>query len=263
MNLKTLGLIVTLLVACSCANWAVLIAGSNTWYNYRHQADVYHAYQMLVAKGFDTDKIIVFAYDDIANHKNNPFPGKVFNKPSYGQPGVDVYAGVKIDYKGADVTPAVFLAVLEGNRTAVAGRGTGKILDTNSNDNVFMFFSDHGAPNLIAFPSEYLYADKLLASFAKMSGRFNKFVFYLETCESGSMFVNLPKNNKIYAVSAANPTESSWGTYCSPDDVIQGKHIGTCLGDLFSVKFIEDCDDNNLQAETLQSQFEKVRIATT
>lgn len=179
MNLKALGLIVTLVVACSCANWAVLIAGSNTWYNYRHQADVFHAYQMLVAKGFDTDKIIVFAYDDIANHKNNPFPGKIFNKPTYGQPGVDVYAGVKIDYKGADVNPALFLAVLEGNKTAVAGRGSGKVLDTTPSDNVFMFFSDHGAPNLIAFPSEYLYADKLLASFARMAGRFSKFVFYL------------------------------------------------------------------------------------
>jgi len=69
-----------------------------------------------------------------------------------------------------------------------------------------MFFSDHGAPNLIAFPSKYLYADQLLATFNKISGKFSKFVFYLETCESGSMFVNLPKNTKIYAVSAANPT---------------------------------------------------------
>jgi legumain len=126
-----------------------------------------------------------------------------------------------------------------------------------------MFFSDHGAPNLIAFPSEYLYADQLLATFNKIKGKFGKFVFYLETCESGSMFVNLPKDNKIYALSAANPTESSWGTYCSPDDIIQGKHIGTCLGDLFSVVFIEDNDNSDLTGYTLQSQFEKVRALTT
>ena len=54
------------------------------------------------------------------------------------------------------------------------------------------------------------------------------------------MFVNLPTDTNIYALSAANPKESSWGCYCSPDDVIQGQHIGTCLGDLFSCKFIED-----------------------
>lgn len=179
MNSKTLGIFLVFLVACSCSNWAVLVAGSNTWFNYRHQADVFHAYQMLLKKGFDSEKIIVFAYDDIANNSRNPFPGKVFNKPTYAEPGVDVYKGVKIDYRGADVTPKLFLSVLEGNRTAVAGRGSGKVLSTNPDDNVFMFFSDHGSPNLIAFPSEYLYADQLLATFSKITGKFNKFVFYL------------------------------------------------------------------------------------
>lgn len=28
------------------AHWAVLVAGSNGWGNYRHQADVFHAYQV-------------------------------------------------------------------------------------------------------------------------------------------------------------------------------------------------------------------------
>ncbi len=206
MNSKTLGIFIELVIACSAANWAVLIAGSNTWYNYRHQADVFHAYQVLLKKNFDPTKIIVFAYDDIANNVKNQFPGKVYNKPTYGEPGVDVYGGVVIDYKGADVTPKVFLSVLEGNKTAVANKGSGKVLEAGPNDNVFMFFSDHGAPNLIAFPSEYLYADQLLATFDKIKGKFGKFVFYLETCESGSMFVKLPKDTKIYAVSAANPT---------------------------------------------------------
>ena len=27
-------------------NWAVLVAGSNSWGNYRHQADVCHSYQV-------------------------------------------------------------------------------------------------------------------------------------------------------------------------------------------------------------------------
>lgn len=28
------------------AHWALLVAGSSGWYNYRHQADVFHAYQV-------------------------------------------------------------------------------------------------------------------------------------------------------------------------------------------------------------------------
>lgn len=105
MNIKILGIFVFFVVTCACANWAVLVAGSNTWYNYRHQADVFHAYQMLLQKDFDPEKIIVMAYDDIANNVKNPFMGKIFNKPTYGAPGVDVYKGVKIDYTGNDVTP--------------------------------------------------------------------------------------------------------------------------------------------------------------
>lgn len=61
----------------------------------------------------------------------------------------------------------------------MSGKGTEKVLQAGPNDNVFMFFSDHGAPNLIAFPSKYLYADSLLATFDKMKGKFGKFVFYL------------------------------------------------------------------------------------
>ena len=46
--------------------WAVLIAGSNGYWNYRHQADVCHAYQMLRNGGLKEENIIVFMYDDIA-----------------------------------------------------------------------------------------------------------------------------------------------------------------------------------------------------
>jgi legumain len=46
----------------------------------------------------------LFAFDDIANNPENPFKGKIYNKPN----GTDVYAGCKIDYKGADVNPTLF-----------------------------------------------------------------------------------------------------------------------------------------------------------
>lgn len=75
------------------------------------------------------------------------------------------------------------------------------------------------------------------------------------------MFVNLPKNTGIYALSAANPSESSWGTYCSPDDVIGGKHIGSCLGDLFSINFVEDTEKGNYD-ETLEDQFKIIQRLT-
>jgi uncharacterized integral membrane protein len=179
--MKFVVLCLLLAFAC-CDHWAVLVAGSSSWSNYRHQADVYHAYQVLRKGGFPEDRIITFAYDDIADNTNNPYKGKVFNKPTYSDPGVDVYEGVKIDYSKADVTPEHFLAVLEGDAAKVKGKGTGRVLGSTDSDNVFIFFSDHGAPGLIAFPRSNLYATNLLSTFTKMqqNGKYKKLVFYLE-----------------------------------------------------------------------------------
>ncbi len=70
--------------------------------------------------------------------------------------------------------------MLLGNKSAVKGKGSERVLESTSSDNVFLFFADHGAPGLIAFPSKYLYADALIQTFAKISGKYNKLVFYLE-----------------------------------------------------------------------------------
>lgn len=101
------------------------------------------------------------AFDDIANDPENPIPGKMYNKPN----GNDVYAGCNIDYKGNDVNPANFLGILQGDPTKVTG-GNGRVLNgTSSTSKIFINFSDHGAPGLIAFPNEYLYANDLNATF--------------------------------------------------------------------------------------------------
>ena len=54
---------------------AVLVAGSAGYYNYRHQADIAHAYHILVNNGMDPENIITMMYDDIANNLLNPYPG--------------------------------------------------------------------------------------------------------------------------------------------------------------------------------------------
>lgn len=49
--------------------WALLVAGSNGWYNYRHQADVAHAYHTLQQHGVQAENIVTMMYDDIANNQ--------------------------------------------------------------------------------------------------------------------------------------------------------------------------------------------------
>jgi legumain len=62
--------------------WALLVAGSNTWMNYRHQADICHAYQVLHAHGVPDDHIVVMMYNDIAHNEENPNPGEIMNHVS-------------------------------------------------------------------------------------------------------------------------------------------------------------------------------------
>jgi legumain len=209
-------------------------------------------------------RIIVLAYDDIANDYSNPFPGKIFNKPDPKGKGVDVYASCKIDYKGGDVTPENFLNVLKGDATANKGKGNGRVLASTASDKVFVYFTDHGATGLIAFPSGELYANDMIDALKYMhdNNMYKRLVFYLEACESGSMFDKiLPNNWEIYATTAANPNESSWATYCSPDDKINGKSIGSCLGDEYSVIWMEDTEAAE-EGKHLQKQFEDVKSKT-
>jgi len=234
--------------------FAVLLAGSNGYWNYRHQADVAHAYHVLIDHGVKADNIITMMYDDVANDEDNPFPGKLFNQPH----GVDVYKGVKIDYTGASVNPDNFLSVLKGQSNKVKG-GNGRVLKSTKADKVFIYFADHGDTGIVAIIDDLLTAQDLNETLQAMydKGAYGELVFYLEACESGSMFEDiLPSNVNILAVTASNSTESSWGTYC--DDPV----LDTCLGDLFSVNWMQDSDKEDLNKETLQSQFDIVKKLT-
>uniref|UniRef100_A0A0A9B3K0 See2a n=1 Tax=Arundo donax TaxID=35708 RepID=A0A0A9B3K0_ARUDO len=242
--------------------WAVLIAGSNGYYNYRHQADVCHAYQIMKKGGLKDENIIVFMYDDIANNPDNPRPGVIINHPTGG----DVYAGVPKDYTGRDVNVQNFLAVLLGDKSAVTS-GSGKVVNSGPDDHIFVYYSDHGGPGVLGMPSDdYLYAKDLVQTLKKKhaAGTYKSLVFYLEACESGSIFEGLlPRDINVYATTAANAEESSWGTYCPGDDVGPPPEFDTCLGDLYSVAWMEDSDAHNLRSESLKQQYEVVKERTS
>lgn len=233
----------------SGAHWAVLAAGSNQWYNYRHQADIYHAYQILVNHGVPKSNIITFQYDDIAHNPDNPTPGIVINKPN----GPDVYNGVVSDYTKNEVTPENFLAALTGD----SKKGK-KVLQSGPDDHVFVFFADHGAPGFVAFPNGELKATDLNDAIKKMFAKrmYKQMVIYIEACESGSMFSGLlAPNVTVFATTASNPDESSYACYWDAKRQ-------TYLGDLYSVNWMEDSDTANMNVEALITQFLAVQKKT-
>ncbi|MBE6243685.1 MAG: hypothetical protein E7114_09790, partial [Bacteroidales bacterium] len=117
-------------------NYAVLVAASEGWYNYRHQADVLGFYQYLKGKGYDDDHIILIMADDIANNELNPLQGVVRREIG----GRNLYENVKIDYKLGNLT-------LEDLKQILTGEPSEKYpvtLGSSENDNVLFFWSGHG-----------------------------------------------------------------------------------------------------------------------
>lgn len=241
--------------------WAVLVAGSNGYGNYRHQADICHAYQILKSGGLKDENIIVFMYDDIALNEENPRQGIIINNPN----GSDVYKGVPKDYTGEAVNTRNLLAAILGNKAAIKG-GSGKVVNSGPNDSIFIYYADHGSPGVLTMPTgEDLYANDLIKTLQKKheSGTYKSMVIYVEACEAGSMFDGLlPKDWNIYATTASNPDESSWATYCPGSDDPPPSDYETCLGDLYSVAWMEDSDAHSFQTETLGQQYEEVKERT-
>ena len=89
----------------------------------------------------------------------------------------------------------------------------------------------------------FLYADEFLDTLTSKAadGGFADMVVYIEACESGSIFQGLlSDSSNIYATTAANAYESSWGTYCPGMEPSPPPEFSTCLGDLYSVAFLEN-----------------------
>jgi glycosylphosphatidylinositol transamidase (GPIT) subunit GPI8 len=254
---------ITVVIAVTIApsnadEYAVLVAGSRGYENYRHQADVCHYYHTLTRRGINASNIIVLMYDDVASDPLNPFPFSLFNQPTVvGDPGLNVRHGCMLDYTGNNVTAANFLSVITGNSAAVMGIGTGRVLTSSENDNVLIYFTDHGGTGVLQFPEgPFLEAPDLLNALDQMrqSRAYHRLILDIEACESGSMVEGLPSEWGIYSTTASSPTQSSWGTFCAPYDMVNGVEIGACLADSYSFALVSDMDDMP-RSRTLLDQF--------
>jgi len=86
----------------------------------------------------------------------------------------------------------MFLAVLKGDSATTGGK---PVLKSDSNSKVFVYYADHGSVGLVGMPTgqRYLYADELQSAidYMEANNMYSELVFYLEACESGSMFPDL------------------------------------------------------------------------
>ncbi|KAH0792448.1 Clan CD, family C13, asparaginyl endopeptidase-like cysteine peptidase [Histomonas meleagridis] len=185
------------LAAVSCRHFAVLFAGSKGWSNYRHQADICTLYGLLLQRGYDASDIIMMQYDDIANSASNPFKGQVFHTLSHD---VNVYPGSDaMTYRGEDCTSKNFINVLT-------------TLPTTSEDYVFIYYDNHGGPDLLADPTGgYIRTTDLANALSEMyiNNLYKYCLFGIEACYSGSLAEQFTVPN-MAIITAANEKESSY-----------------------------------------------------
>lgn len=94
-------------------NWAVLVATSTFWFNYRHTSNALGIYENLRRLGYSDDRIIIMLADDIACNGRNPWNGRVFNEP--GKDRQNKYrCDIQVDYRGPEVTVDNLIRLLTG-----------------------------------------------------------------------------------------------------------------------------------------------------
>jgi len=190
--------------------WVVLVAGSTSYMNYRHQASVCHAYQVAHKYGVPDERIIVFMADDIAQSSSNPFPGEIYNYFYIkGGNNVNVYKGVPKDYTGENATADNLIAVLTG---MTPESGSGKTLQTTKEDNVFFYYDDHGNTDIIAMPygRRFTGTGDVKNLFEVLSSKklYKNWVIFVQACYSGSMFYKQDVPDNVYIATSA-PTDDS------------------------------------------------------
>ncbi|OHT04923.1 Legumain [Tritrichomonas foetus] len=249
-----------------CENWAVIFTGSNTWSNYRHSADSFYQFKLLLEGGIPRDHIILMNYDDTARIKRNPFQNKIFRDLDHLY---DIYPGQEsMNYSQTDVNKENFLNVLKGNST------NGPALKSTIDDNVFIFYDNHGGSGILGVPDkcgDFIYADELIETFQYMSDHkmFKKLFFPITACYAGSVAMYLEDIPNMYIMTASNAVESSYadlfdirlGAYLTSefsfhkDEFIETYPTGT-LADLFdfaseNVRQSSVCEFGDMSLKTM------------
>ena len=139
-----------------------------------------------------------------------------------------------------------FLSVLTGEVSS----GGGRVLESGENDDIFLYFVDHGSYGIVSLPSDYLDALTLQKTIASMHAKrkFKRLLIYLESCYSGSMFQDyLPQNMSVMAVTASNSTEPSFACFYD-------RTLNTFLADVFSYTWMRNSEQSDHKTESILDQ---------
>lgn len=208
--------------------WALLIAASKGWANYRFQSDVFAMYQLLKQHGYHDDHIVLICEDDVANNSKNAHPGEL----RISDTGENVYDAAAIDYLLNTLSPNDIGDILQGKRS----NRLQKVLTPDEDDNVLVFWSSHGSPGSMDFGgTQSMTYERMRTILADTPHR--KLLFAIEACYSGGLGQACEGLPGCLFITAANPYETSHADVWSED-------VGVYLSNGFTRGFQEAINTN-------------------
>ena len=237
-------LVITLLSAVAADKHAIIIAPRANWPDYGVQSETCRMYKDIVAGGVKPENIILMSTHKVSDAEENPWPGDLYTDDSPDAPGKDYAHGCieHIDYEEEFFTGDIMLAIMRGDTEKLkelTGLENPRALKSTEEDEVFMYFSSHGGVGRIVVGETRVSSEELLDTIKYMHEHkmYKYFFFLMEACYSGSMFLNLPSDLNVYAMTAASDDFSSYESHCPPYDEVNGKHMETCLSCYFDNAF--------------------------
>lgn len=212
--------------------WAVVVATSDTWGNYRHQADALAMYQLLKRHGYDDDHIILIMEDNIANNPKNIYPGKVFTHSG----GDNIYYDVHVDYHLSDIDIRDLKQIMLGEKSS----SLPNIISSTANDNVIVFWCGHGNKNTLEWGSNKdISGDDVTGILQAMSEqqKYRKLMFVIDACYSGTIGRACEGIPGVLSMCASNAYEKSHAV--DKDPVMQ-----VYLSNYFTRAFQEQIDED-------------------
>lgn len=206
-------------------NWAILVAASRFWFNYRHMANTLGLYRVVKRLGIPDSQIILMLADDAACDPRNRFPGNVWADSNRA---LDLYGQeIQVDYKGREVTVENLIRLLTGRHPP--SHPSSKRLLSDSNSNIFIYMTGHGGEDFLKFQdAEEFGAWDLADAVAQMheKRRYNELLFMIDTCQANSMYSKIYSPNVI-AVGSSRVGQNSYSHHTDGD-------LGIALIDRFT-----------------------------
>ena len=209
---------------------AVLICGSEGWYNYRHQADVLYVYHSLKRNGFTDDDIILIMRDDIATHEKNRDQGVIKVSPN----GMNLYQDIQLDYRADTLDVTDIKDILLGNKSDRLAI----VLESTETDNVLLYWTGHGYNGAFSWLAKDKFTAEMLRETVNTmyeNKHYQSMLICAEPCYSGSVVKAVEGIPLVLGIAAADENESSYADNFNPD-------LGVWMCDRFTYNLIRILD---------------------